>query len=102
MIDERMPVSAYMKSFVREIDGKAWLLVSIASLVALIDVLADTQLVPIREKTDFGKAVVLLSFTPPLSFLVTAMLRQLPSSSQASSAWMRAIACLGALLVINF
>ncbi|MBN9463529.1 MAG: hypothetical protein J0H00_20150 [Burkholderiales bacterium] len=101
MIDERMPVLAYMKSFVREIDGKAWVLVSIASLVALIDVLADTQLVPIREKTDFGKAVVLLFFTPPLSFLVTAMLRQL-SSSQASSAWMRAIACLGALLVINF
>jgi hypothetical protein len=102
MIDERMPISAYMKAFVQEIDGKAWILVSIASLVALIDALAGTQLVPIRETADFGKAVVLLVFTPLLTFLVTTMLRQLPFSSRTFSAWMRAVACLGTLLILNF
>jgi hypothetical protein len=102
MLDVRMPISAYMKAFAQEIDGKTWILVSIVSLVALIDVLAGTQFVPIREKSDFGKAVVLLVFTPLLSFLVTTMLRQLPFSSQKFSAWMRAVACLGVLLILNF
>lgn len=102
MIDERMPISAYMKHFVQELDGKAWMLVSIASLFTLLDVIAGTNLVPIREKADFGKAVVLLVFTPLLSFLVTTMLRQLPFSSRTFSAWMRAIACLGTLLILNF
>jgi hypothetical protein len=102
VIDERMPVSAYMKYFVREVDGKAWLLVSIACLLTIFDVVADINVVPIREEADFGKAVVLLGFTPLLSFLVTAMLRQLPFSSRSFSAWMRGAACLGTLLVLNF
>jgi len=101
-IDERMPVSAYVRAYSKGIDGKAWIIVSIASLVALIDVLAGTQLVPIREAGDFGKAVVLLIFTPLLSFLVTTMLRQLPLSSRTSFAWMRAIACVGTFLILNF
>ncbi len=101
-IDERMPFSTYMKAYSKEIDGRAWLIVSIASLVALIDLLAGTQLVPIREVGDFGKAVVLLVFTPPLSFLVCTMLGQLPLSSRTSSAWMRAIACAGTFLILNF
>lgn len=102
MIDERMPVSVYMKACSKEIDGKAWGIVSIASLVALIDVLAGTQLLPIREKSDFGKAVVLLLFTPLLSFLVIKMLRQLPLASRTFYVWIRAIACVGTFLILNF
>jgi hypothetical protein len=55
-IDERMPVSAYMKYFVREIDGKARLLVSTACLLPIFDVVADIHVVPIREKADFGRS----------------------------------------------
>ncbi len=101
-IDERMPVSAYIKAFINEIDGKAWVFVSIASLITLIDVLAGTKLLPIRETTDFGKALVLLAFTPLLSFLVVTMLRQLPLSSGIFSTWVRAMACLGTFLILNF
>lgn len=101
-IDERMPVSVYIKAFVKEIDGKAWIFVSIASLIALIDVLAGTKLVPIRETIDFGKSLVLLVFTPLLAFLVVTMLRQLPLSSGIFSAWVRALACLGTFLILNF
>ena len=44
---------------------------------------------------------VLLVFTPLLSFLVTTMLRQLPFSSRPFSVWMRALACLGTLLILT-
>ncbi len=101
-IDERMPVSAYIRSFVKELDGQVCVFISIASLLVLIDLLAGTQLVPIREKTDFGKSLVLLGFTPLLSFLVITMLRQLPLSSGRFSAWIRAMACLGTFLILNF
>ena len=101
-IDERMPISAYMRAFIKELDGQAWALVSIASLLVLIDVLAGTHFVPIRERADFGKSLVQLAFTPLLSFLVITMLRQLPLSSGGLSAWMRALACLGTFLIINF
>lgn len=101
-IDERLPISAYIKSFIKEIDGKAWIFVSIASLIALIDISAGTKLVPIRETTDFGKSLVLLAFTPLLVFLVVTMLRQLPLSSGRFSAWVRALACLGTFLILNF
>jgi hypothetical protein len=102
MIPERLPVSGYMKCFVRQIDGITWVLVSIASLLLLLDVMAGTEFVPIRERTDFGKAIVLLIFTPLISFLVVTFLRQFPFSSGIFSAWMRAAACLGTLLILNF
>lgn len=101
-MDERMSISAYMKQFVRAIDGKAWLLVSAISLLTLVDVVAGTGAVPIREKSDFGKAVVLLAFTPLLSFLIVTMLRQLPFSQKKYSAWMRSVVCVGTLLFLNF
>jgi hypothetical protein len=102
MTDGRMHVSAYMKAFVQEVDGKAWVLVCIASLVVLIDLLIGTKFVPIREKTDFGKAVVLLIFTPLLSFLAATMFRLMSSSSKKYTAWARAALCLGMFLILNF
>ena len=101
-IDERMPVLAYMRAFINEVDGRVWVFVSIVSMVALVDVFAGTQFVPIRERSDFGKSIVLLAFTPLLSFLVTMMLRQLPLSSGRFLAWGRALVCVWTFLFLNF
>jgi len=100
--DGRMPVSKYMKVLARDIDGMSCIFVLFASLVMLFDVLADMKIIPIRETADFGKAVVLIIFTPILSFLLIVVLRQLPLSAMTLSMWMRTVLCLGTLLVLNF
>jgi hypothetical protein len=101
-IERGMPFSAYMRAFLKEADGRMWAFVSIADFLVLIDVLTGTQFAPIREQADFGKAIVLLAFSPLLLFLTIAVLQQLPLSSRRFSSWMRALVCLGAFLILNF
>jgi len=102
MLEEEMLVSKYMKTLVRNIDGMAWILVAIASVVMLVDVFAGMKIIPIRDTEDFAKTIVLIIFTPILSFLLIVVLRQLPLSSLALFEWARAVVCLGTLLILNF
>jgi len=102
MVDGRISVLAYTKLLIDEVDGKAWVLTIFAFLIALLDLLAETNVLPIRDREDFGKALVLLIFSPLITFLVVTMLRQLPFSSKSYAKWMRAIACIGVFLILNF
>lgn len=101
-IDENLDVTTYFKESLRTIDGLAWLAVSVASVLCLLDVYLETNLIPLRDATKPEKAIALLVVTPLLVFLFLVRLRQLPFGSYSLSSLLRACVCIYAFLAINF
>jgi hypothetical protein len=100
--DEQLPISVYLRKAISSIDGIAWLIVCVASLVCLIDILLSTGLIPIRDSKNPSKAIVLLLFSPLIVFLVMVRARQLPFSGNKAAIWFRAVVCIFVFLIINF
>jgi len=101
-LDERLSVGAYLKISNRTVDGGVWLLICFVTVICIADLLFKTNLIPLREATRPGKALVLLFFTPFLSFLVLVLLRQLPFSQISFCVLMRPGICSSLFLVLNF
>lgn len=101
-IDERASVTDYLKASLHTIDGLTWVFVCLASALCLLDVTAGLNVIPLRETKDFGKAVVLLLFTPLITFLMLVWLRQLPLGRNSVSSLIRSAMCFASFLAINF
>jgi hypothetical protein len=101
-IDERLGVAAYLKASMKTVDGLAWIVVSIASMICLLDALLGTDVIPLRDSADSSKVVVLLLFSPLLVFLILVWLRQFLFSVNRIAMWTRAGLCVAAFLIINF
>ncbi|MDR3054816.1 MAG: hypothetical protein LBU53_05360 [Zoogloeaceae bacterium] len=98
----KISLCEFMNTFVRQIDGKAWIVTLFFSLVIFIDLLIGTKFIPVRKHDDFNTAVTLLSFSPLLIFVVLVWLRQLPFTSSRYSGWFRVIVCFWMFFGINF
>lgn len=101
-IDENLDVTTYFKESLRTIDGLAWVAVSVASMLCLLDVYFETNLIPLRDVAKPDKAIALLAVTPLLIFLFLVRLRQLPLENYTFSSLFRACVCIYAFLIINF
>lgn len=101
-IDENLDVTTYFKESLRTIDGLAYMAVSIASMLCLLDVYFGTNLIPLRDADKPGKAIALLLSTPILVFTILINARLFPWAKYRISFILRAILCIAAFLVINF
>ena len=101
-IDERLPVGIYIRRILRTVDGRVWAALCLATVLCGLDLLAGTNLIPMRDAAKPTKATVLLAFTPLLVFLAMVSLRQLPFASTSLAAWIRAALCIAFFLIINF
>lgn len=101
-INERLSVGDYLMQTLRTLDGMAWLLVCVGSVVCLLDIFVGSNLIPLRDAARPAKAIILLLFSPLLVFLILVWSRQLPFGSYRVSMWIRGGLCLMAFLIINF
>jgi len=93
-IDERLGVATYLRATMKTVDGLAWFIVSIASMICFLDVLFGANVIPLRDSADSSKAVVLLLFSPLLVFLILVWLRQFPFGVNRIAMWIRAGLCV--------
>lgn len=101
-ISEQLGVRPYLIATIKTLDGKAWILCCIASVICLLDRLFEINMIPLRDSADAPKAITLLLFSPLLVFLVLIWLRQLPIGFNRSFEWIRAVFCIVFFLLINF
>jgi hypothetical protein len=101
-IDEQLSVTAYLRASNRTPDGIAWLIVSCASALSLLDIWLGTDLIPLRNAQDIGKAATLLVFSPLLVFLYLVRFRQYIFINYGFSVWFRTSLCLMVFFMINF
>lgn len=102
-IDENLDVTTYFKESARTIDDLAWMAVCVASMLCLLDIYLETNLIPLRDANNQGKAIALLISTPILIFLWLVRARQtLWFEDYFISSVFRAILCVAGFFVINF
>lgn len=101
-ISEKLHIKSYVSETLFTLDGKAWILTCLGSVVCLVDLLLGTNLIPIRDVEKPEKAVLLLLFSPLLVFLILVRSRQLPFSSHSAFVWLRSILCVVVFFVVNF
>lgn len=101
-IDERLPVSVYLRKIVHTVDGLAWLAISVISVICLLDVILSLDILPTRYTQDQGKAIVLFLFSPLLIFLILVRFRQFQFSGSGFASWLRAGICVAVFFLINF
>jgi hypothetical protein len=102
-IDERLPVSEYFKKTIHTVDGIAWLITCVASLICLLDILLSTNFIPLRDiPSDTEGAVVLLLFSPILIFCFLVNFRQPIGPDSKLNMWFRATLCIVIFFLINF
>lgn len=101
-IDERLPVTVYLRATIRTVDGIGWLLVCLVTLLCVLDIQFGTNIIPLRDANKPEKAMTLLVFSPLLTFLILVWLRQFPFGKNTVMTWLRAILCFFAFLIINF
>jgi hypothetical protein len=87
-ISEKLHIKSYVSKTLFTLDGKAWILTCLGSVVCLVDLLLGT--------------VLLLLFSPLLVFLILVRSRQLPFSSHSAFVWLRSILCVVVFFVVNF
>jgi hypothetical protein len=101
-MNKNISLMQYLIEIIRWVDGKVFLLIISFSVLMLIDVALGVGLIPIRWREDFGKAVVLILFSPLLCFLIITVMRLFPFASKPYSAWFRAGACIYFFIIVNF
>lgn len=101
-IDENLSVKDYLSATVRSLDGVAWLGTCVATIICLMDMVLGLNLIPLRESDMPGKAIVLLLFSPVITFLFMVRQRQSSSWGLFGVEWVRAMVCVGLFLAINF
>ena len=62
-IDERLSVGDYLTQTLRTLDGVVWVLVCVGSAVGLLDIFVGSNLIPLRDVANPGKASTLLLFS---------------------------------------
>lgn len=101
-IDEQLEIKIYLRETLCTVDGMAWFIVSLTSIICLLDILFGTNVIPLRDSAKPAKAATLLLFSPLLVFLILVRLRQLPFGAYRTAMWIRACLCIAAFLIINF
>jgi len=101
-IDGNLDVTTYFKESLRTVDGLAWLAVSIASVLRLIDIFLGINLIPLRNAAKPDMEIILLFLTPVTVFAVLIQARLSSWAKYRASSVLRAILCIAAFLVINF
>src|SRR3954464_5263802 len=69
-IDENWAIGEYVKASTTTVDGVAWIIVCVASLICLLDILLGINVIPLRDSAKPSKAVTLLLFAPLISFVL--------------------------------
>lgn len=101
-MDERQPVSEYLRESAHTLDGGVWLAICAASLVAGIDLAMGSHWLPLRESHNPGKAAVLLAFSSLLTLLALISARQMPFSSHRVSVYLRGVFLIVFFALLNF
>ena len=101
-IDESLSVKDYFSATVRSLDGIAWLCTCVATIICLMDIVLGINLIPLREARMPDKAIVILAFSPIITFLFMVRQRQSSPGSLFGVEWVRAIVCVGLFLAFNF
>ncbi|MDM7857707.1 hypothetical protein [Thiopseudomonas acetoxidans] len=101
-MNKNISLIRYLTEIMRQVDGKVLLLIMVFSVFMLVDIVLGVGLIPMRWREDFGKALVLILFSPLLCFLIITVMRLFPFASKPCSAWFRAGACIYFFITINF
>ena len=101
-MDEQLPVAEYLRRSALAFDGRMWLVICAASLVAVIDMLAGSNWLPLRELHDPAKAAVLLAFSPVITLLALIVARQIPFSHARPAVLIRGFLLVAFFLLLNF
>lgn len=99
---EFMELLEFAKLFIRSIDGVVLLVICFISLLLCIDVFVGESYAPLRDANNPSKAIILLVFSPILSFLLMLRLRQLPFSDSFLVHSIRVVLPIALFIVINF
>ena len=72
------------------VDGCAWLLIVMTSLLSMLALTAGIDLVPIPTPANVRRSMGVLGFIPVVSAALLIALRRVPIASHQVSAWLRA------------
>jgi hypothetical protein len=101
-INETLPPTEYLLASLRTLDGVVCLISLALSFAAIADLLFGGEFFPLKYREDFGKALVILIFSPALLFFLMVRLRQYLSAQYKVSEIFRALALASFFFFLNF
>lgn len=101
-IDEKLPLSKYLKLSLYTIDGFIFILICVMSLLCLMDLYIFGGVFPLAHSKNLGKATVLICFSPLIIFLVMIFLRVASFGSNKNMGIVRASIGIMLFLIFNF